>query len=356
MAAELFKNSSNRLSLNYEQEASKFLKLSRPIVDLHSHINGEKAARVYKRAARAYGVGLTYSMTQLEQAAEVRAALGDSIRFIAIPDFNSGDPLRGHGKEYIPRIKQYYELGARIAKFWSAPRLFDSSPDQFRDHPLRLDSPLRLEAMQAAADLGMAFMVHVGDPDTWFATKYKDSAKYGTKLAQYDPLRVVLERFKIPLIAAHMGGYPEDLDFLSELLAAHSNLYLDCSATKWMVRELSKHPREEMLSFFSRWKGRVFFGSDIVTSDAHLNREAKSHEMMRKASSEEEAFDLYASRYWALRTLLESDYAGESPISDPDLNLVDPANFSELDAPKLLGKSLPLEVLEPLYFTAARFS
>ncbi|MHC4590503.1 MAG: hypothetical protein ACYTAQ_14535 [Planctomycetota bacterium] len=40
------------------------------------------------------------------------------------------------------------------------------------------------------------------------------------------------------------------------------------------------------------------------------------------ASSPQEAFDLYASRYWALRTLFETDHVGPSPIADPDLALV----------------------------------
>ena len=43
------------------------------------------------------------------------------------------------------------------------------------------------------------------------------------------------------------------------------------------------------------------------------------------ASKSDMSFDLFASRYWALRTLLETSYDGPSPIVDPDLPLVDPS-------------------------------
>jgi hypothetical protein len=96
------------------------------------------------------------------------------------------------------------------------------------------------------------------------------------------------------------------------------------------------------------------FGSDIVTSDEHLVIKQDKNEMTAKASTRNEAFDLYASRYWALRTLWETGWAGESPIADPDLKLVDPARHGDMDAPLLEGKSLPPDLLRTIYHDAAR--
>jgi hypothetical protein len=104
--------------------------------------------------------------------------------------------------------------------------------------------------------------------------------------------------------------------------------------------------------FMRRWHGRVLFGSDIVTNDDHLRGGEKATEMAAKASDSGSAFDLYASRYWALRTLWETAHELESPISDPDLAMVDPAR-SALDAPALRGKSLPREVMAEFYAGAA---
>jgi hypothetical protein len=344
----------NRLGLDYAAEARRFPSPPAQIIDVHTHISGVEAARVYRRAATLYGVGLTYSMTQLEHVESIRAILGEhAVRFIAVPAFQAEDRRHALGRGYIERLPKFHALGSRIAKFWSPPRAIDYAREAGDPNLFKLNAPERLEAMQLAQDLGMALMVHVGDPDTWFATKYADASVYGTKREQYDVFEEVLERFRGPWIAAHMGGWPEDLGFIAGLLERHPNLHLDTSATKWMVRELSKHPRERLAQFLERYRGRIMFGSDIVTSDDHLAPSKPGNEMAAKASSTEEAFDLYASRYWALRTLYETEYEDESPIADPDLAMVQPHRFTEMDAPPLIGKSLPRELLRSLYHDSA---
>lgn len=344
----------NRLGLNYLTEAERFKKFSHPLIDVHSHIHGGHAAQVYERVARLYGVGLTYSMTHLEELLPVQEVLKGTLRLIAMPKFASKEPLVEHGVGYLRRVEAAYRLGARIVKFWNAPRLYDFAPNYpFADHPLRLTSPGKLEVMEGAARLGMYFMVHIADPDTWFHTKYRDSVRYGTKRQNHLMLEEMLTRFVVPTIGAHMAGSAEDLEYLSSLLERFPHLYLDVSATKWIVREISKHPIEEARSFFIRWQERILFGSDIVTQDAHLVASEGKTGKETQASSAEEAFELYASRYWALRTLFETNYVGESPIADGDLHMVAPDRFSPLDAPALRGLNLPDEVLERLYFRNA---
>jgi hypothetical protein len=342
-----------RLSLDYQTLARNFQRFDFPIIDVHSHIHGREASGIYARAAEEHGIGLTYSMTSLKEIPSVKTILGEKIQFIAIPEFAHKDRVYAMGSGYREQLPQFKKLGAKIAKFWNAPRIFDAANDPFTTSPFRLNAPERIETMKLVQDLGMIFMTHVGDPDTWFQTKYKDEKKYGLKSQHYEMFEEVLDKFKTPWIAAHMGGSPEDLDRLSTLLERHTNLYLDCSATKWIVRELSKHPPEKTRAFFTRWKGRILFGSDIVTSDAHLAPDANASEMDAKSSSAEDAYDLYASRYWALRTLLETTYEGPSPIADPDLHLVDPETFTPLDAPILRGCALPEPVLKALYVETA---
>jgi len=343
---------SNRLGLDYEAEAAGFPAPTDGIIDVHTHINGAEAARLYKRVADLYGVRMTYSMTSLEQVETVRDVLGDRIRFIAVPNYTGKDRKYHHGRGYIERIRKFHALGARIVKFWAAPRGLDYAREVGEPDLLRIDAPLRIQAMELASELGMSFMVHVSDPDTWFAAKYADASFYGTKAQQYPPLEKLLDRFEGPWIAAHMGGWPEDLVFLAGLLERHDNLYLDTSAAKWMVREISRHPRDELIGFLERFRGRILFGSDILTSDEHL-RAGDGTEMEAKANSREQAFDLYASRYWALRTMWETDYHGPSPIADPDLAMVDPDRYTEMDAPDIAGMQVPPELLRSLYHDAA---
>ncbi|MCA9297664.1 MAG: hypothetical protein KDA28_01280, partial [Phycisphaerales bacterium] len=324
--------------------------------DVHSHINGARASEIFRDVMDLYGIERVHSMSRLPEAAAVRRTLGDRVRFIAVPDYGSEDRTYAMREGFLEGIRIFREeYDARILKFWAAPRLRDFVDAQTFADVGALDAPWRRKAADLAVDLGMTLMVHVADPDTWFATKYADASVYGTKAQQYEALERMLETYTCPWLAAHMGGWPEDLACLDTPLGRYDHLHLDTSATRWMIRELSKHPRADLVDFLTRWKGRILFGSDIVTNDEHLQRNEPDGKTFAAdlASGPREAFDLYASRYWALRTMWETDYDGESPISDPDLAMVDPETHTETDAPPLRGKSIPDDLLDALYAQAA---
>jgi hypothetical protein len=343
----------NRLNLDYAAEAAVVGPPPVPIIDVHSHLGGDAALRIYDRVARGYGIERTYTMTRFSEVAKVREILGDRVRFIAVPDYRGENLKHDLGRGFVEQIPKFHEAGARVVKFWAAPRSRDYAEELGDPSFMALDAPHRLEAMEVARDLGMIFMAHIADPDTWFQARYTDAGRYGTKRQQYELFETLLERFDLPWIAAHMGGWPEDLEFLTGLLDRHDNLHLDTSATKWMVRVLSRHPRSDLIEFLTRFRGRVLFGSDVVVDEEHLEEKESSHESLNGASDAAQAFDLYASRYWALRTLFESDYVGESPIADPDLAMVNPDRYGEMDAPALIGKTLPAEILRSVYHDAA---
>ncbi len=343
----------NLFNLDYRKEAEALARCS-PLIDVHTHIGDAESAKIYASVMKCFSVEHVFTMTQLEEVDAVRSVLGDSVHFIAFPRFRGEDPIYDHTDGYLERISRFYDKGARIVKFWAAPRGIDFGTEFGDPSVMRINAPHRIAQMELAASKGMMFMVHVSDPDTWFKTKYGDVLKYGSKEDQYKPFEELLQQFEGPWIAAHMGGNPENLRFLSGLLDRHENLYLDSSATKWMVRELSKYQRNELAAFLSDYRGRVFFGSDIVTMRSHLEAEDDGWEMERLSSSKEEAFDLYASRYYALRTMFETEFRGKSPIADPDLALVDPDSFSELDSPEIFGHNLPEDVLAEFYHGAAK--
>lgn len=341
---------------DYRAKAKDLGTPAAPIIDIHIHVNGPGASRIYRDVADLFGIDRLLTQTRPNEAAAVAEALGPRVSFMAVPDW--AHPDKGHAfrqgfLDALPFWADTYR--SRIVKFWAAPRLWEIVGGDPSD-VCPLDSPWRVRAAELATQLGMMFMCHVADPDTWFATKYADPSKFPPKPAHYVALERMLDRFTSPWIAAHMGGWPEDLDFLSGLLERHPNLYLDTSATKWMVRELSRHPTPKARDFFIRWQDRILFGSDIVTLEDHLAPRADApptSTMSDLASSPEEAFDLYASRYWALRTMLETPHVGPSPIADPDLHMTDPARHDPLDAPILRGLSLPHDVLTKIYRTNA---
>jgi predicted TIM-barrel fold metal-dependent hydrolase len=155
--------------------------------------------------------------------------------------------------------------------------------------------------------------------------KYADSRAAGTKPEQYDQLEWFLERVAPrKVIAAHMGGYVEDVRFLQDLLDRYPNLLLDTGATKWMVREIARRP-DVIREFVIRNQDRILFGTDLVVDERY-------------------DFEHYASRYWTHLKLWETPYRGESPIEDPDAD----------DPPRLAGLDLPAGVLRKLYYENAQ--
>lgn len=324
----------NRLGLDYRALAAD-LPYAGPILDVHTHVNTLAAAHRFFEVADLFGVDKVWSMTQLEEIDAIRDAFPDRIEFIAVPNYMAKDEPDTFTTDWLRRIERFRDRGSRAVKFWAAPRGRD-----FHSDALLLDSPIRREGMRLAYDLGYrVFMTHVADPDTWFATAYRDASKYGTKAQQFEPLERVLDDYPdVTWIGAHMGGSPEDLDFLQGVLDRHPNYVVDTSATKWMVRELSKHP-DRFRAFCQRNPGRVLFGSDIVATTDNAAGPA--------------GFDLFASRYWSLRTLMETDYAGPSPIVDPDLSKVDPS-LPDKSTATLRGATLPSDALTSIYQSASQ--
>ena len=202
----------NRLRLDYRAEADRLGTPPVPIIDAHSHINGAKATPVFRDVCDRFGVDRVWTMTRLDEVPTVKKVLGDRVEFIAVPNWGADDKAHAFQQGYLDDIRAYRDHGAQIVKFWVAPRSRDIAKSFGNPDALTLEDPWRLKAMELATDLGMFFMAHIADPDTWFQTKYADSSFYGTKAQQYEAVERVMDRFTQPWILAHMGGWPEDLD------------------------------------------------------------------------------------------------------------------------------------------------
>lgn len=348
-------NDANRLGLDYAALAAGFAEAptTGSIVDVHTHIGTPASARAYLRVADLYGIRKAFTMTGLENVQALRAQLTpeelERIEFMCVPDYGKREAEGTFITQWLKDIEAFRGFGCRVIKYWCGPRgrdFIDGLPGA-SDNPFVLDSPIRKQGMKLAYELGYrVFMTHTADPDTWFQTTYADSSRYGTKLDQYKPLEAAMDQYDdVTWIGAHTAGYPEDLDFVQKLLDRHPNFVVDISACKWQVRELGKQP-ERFKQFVQENRGRVLFGTDIVTNDE--NNLPETHE----AEGLPSGFDLYASRFWAFRTMIETDYDGMSPIVDPDYVLLDP-NADPKQTATMRGASIGGEDLEWLYHKAA---
>lgn len=302
----------NRLNLDYRQPVPR-PKVRGKVIDFHCHLLAARHAPAWFEAADRFGIDVFVTMMQLDEALTLYRDYGHRLMFIAVPAWQQliGDPV----DDFLRRLEAFYNIGARIVKFHCAP-------ESMARRGWNLDSPRLKPVFEEAAARGMGIMTHTGDPDTWYAGKYADAGKYGTRQQHYQMWENVLQQYpKIPWIGAHMGGHPEDLSHLYQLLTKYSNLSLDCSATKWVARSLSSQ-RDIAREFFLTYKDRIIFGSDQVSTD-------------------ERNADFYASRFWVQRKMWETAYIGPSPIYDSDC----PAD----NQPQLRGLALPDEVLQKLY-------
>ncbi len=300
-----------------------------PIVDMHTHMTEPATNHELVDAARRYGVTRLVAITTLDEGLALRRRYPREIEIAARPPLTP--PVKAaarHKRSGLPRderppeeraldvIPRAAANGVRIIKFWFAPRIRDRLDFLF-------DSPRLDRVFRAIADHRLGVLVHVSDPDRWFEHKY-DPAKYGTKADQYPMLEHRLrEHPTIPFLAAHMGGDPEHLDHLADLLTRYPNLYLDTSATKWIVRELGRQ-RDAARAFFQRWADRICFGTDqVVLEDSDPAR--------------------YRVRYWVHQMFWETDLVCPSPIPDPDAD----------GTPVLRGLDLSTDVLEQIYWKTA---
>jgi hypothetical protein len=299
----------NRLNLDFHKPIPR-PKVNGPVIDFHTHLIAARHGKVWFETARHFGIDKFVTMAPLEEAIGLQRDWPGRIQFIVIPAWQNPSI-----DDWLRRLEMFYNMGSRIIKFHMAPGTMAM-------RHIRLDSPVLRPVIKEAAARGMILMSHVGDPDTWYSGKYTDTAKYGTRAEHYAMWEGVLEEYRDrPWLGAHMGGNPENLGRLQDLLDRFPNLYLDNSATRWMVRELSAR-RDAAREFVIRNADRILFGTDQVSGD-------------------DRGFDFLASRFWAHRKLWETAYNGPSPIYDPDL--------SEDAQPVLRGLALPDDVIQKIY-------
>ena len=287
------------------------------VIDFHCHLLARRHAEAWFEAADHYGIDCFLSMTPFEEVVDLLRDYGRRVHFIAVPKFRDDSPR--WVEDWLSRLEMFYNLGSRIMKFHAAPQTM-----LYRGH--WLDDPIMKPLFREAVDRKIAIMTHIGDPNTWYRGKYLDTAKYGSREDHYRMWEGLLNEYRgTPWVGAHMGGNPEDLPRLQSLLDRFPDLMLDCSATRWMVREISAQ-RDAAREFFIRNQDRIIFGSDQVSGD-------------------DRSFDFLASRFWAHRKMWETAYIGPTPIFDPDL--------SEEQQPILKGLALPDEVIQKLYHNNA---
>jgi predicted TIM-barrel fold metal-dependent hydrolase len=265
------------------------------------------------RAGHLYGVRKWIIICRIDEVPALRERWGDQVGFNVWIDHQHTDDATRFVDTNLRIVDQAVRRRCLCFKFWYKPE-FNQRTGFFFDDP-RLD-----RVFEAIAATGLPVLVHIADPDIWWRHRYHDPERFERKCFTYRQLTNTLGRFPgLRVLVPHMGGWPESLAFLDDLLHRYPQCYLDTSGTKWVARELSRQPAAAR-AFFVRRADRLLFGSDLVP--------------FRHAT-----FEHHCSRYWVHRHLYEQAHAVRSPIEDPDAH--GPVFLAGLD--------LPDEVLTRLY-------
>ena len=269
------------------------LAVTRPrfaVIDAHNHLGGAFAGR-WRRAPVAELLALMDEVG-LEAVVDLDggsgAALDRQIRRLQEPhpdrfavfagiDYANlaRDDRFGHSE--ADRLRESVSRGARGLKVWKVLGLSATDPAGRR---IAIDDDRLQPLWEAAAELDVPVMIHVGDPLAFFEPADRRNERYEELAAHPDwqlarrrgrpappHLYRLIEEFAHVLerhpgtvfIGAHVGGLAEDLGALSALLDQHPKLHVDTASR---FNELGRQPYSAR-EFLMTYAERVLFGLDL---------------------------------------------------------------------------------------------
>ncbi len=243
-------------------------------------------------------------------------------------------------EEVVQEIEEMESDGFSMAKMWFAPRARDFVGG--KAEPINLRNPRLKPVFEKLEEQGHPLLIHVGDPDTFFATTYSNTSVYGTKEDHLDQLEYLIRDYpKLRFQLAHFGAQPEihRLPRLASWFDKYPNFVVDTASSRWMARELSKDPKRAR-DFLIKYSKRILFGTDGV-----FRKSAKP--VSRDSTGEVvEARSPYYVRVLAQRILWETDKR-DIPLPFPD------ADTEAIGGTFINGLDLPISALKDLYWDNA---
>jgi len=139
---------------------------------------------------------------------------------------------------------------------------------------VKVDDPKFDPMWDACAQLNMPVAIHTGEPEAFFTpfnnnnerweemaahdnTRFLDTGRPSARELQEARRRVMRKHPRTQFVCLHVA-VAEDLDYVSEMLDEHKNMYVDIAAR---IAELGRQPRRAK-KFFDKYQDRIVFGTD----------------------------------------------------------------------------------------------
>lgn len=178
--------------------------------------------------------------------------------------------------ETLEMLRHHVSAGARGLKVTKELGLL------YRDSAGQIvfaDDPRLFDIWEEPGRLGVPVLIHQSDPWGFHEPVTPDNEHYDTMLKypswsfadERFPRKLEILRHRDNLLAQHPGttfilphvaNWPENLEYVSQLLEKHPNAYIDFSAR---MDELGRQPYAAR-RFMIRWQDRIIFGSDMPPS------------------------------------------------------------------------------------------
>jgi len=174
-------------------------------------------------------------------------------------------------------LREHVRLGARGLKVLKELGL------HYRDEAGKLiacDDDRLAPVWAEAGKLGVPVLVHQADPYGFFQPVTPENEHYGTlqkypawsfvdveKFPRFEELQrryrnLIRSHPHTTFLLPHVANWPENLDYIGQLLDECPNAYIDFSAR---LDELGRQPYRAR-EFFLRYQDRIYFGSDMPAS------------------------------------------------------------------------------------------
>ena len=301
------------------------LTYSEPIIDAHTHVVDDEALPLLIRISESYGVK---KIILIVHDSDIEAISNNYPgKFIFAKYFSGWVLFANSMKKIIPEVLRLREQGYRVAKIHFAPFWIDRLAGSESVPPV--DDAIYDKFFDTLSDEDIPTIIHIGDPDTYFSTRYADVKSYGTKEEHILAFENRLKknpglRFQV----AHFAAQPEchRLDNLDRMLKTYNNMRLDISSARWMARELGKDTKRAS-ELITKYQDRILFATDCVARSRDTN--------------------YYDGRYLALRLLLETDVQ-EVPLPFIDRDTI------ETGGTFINGLNLKHSILSKIYFENAK--
>jgi hypothetical protein len=298
------------------------LTFEEPIFDAHIHVVDEESLHMLVGIGENFGVKksllICHSLGAKRYAEETFPD-----RFIFAKYFSGSMRFGGGLDTILKEISTLREEGYHMAKMQSAPVMRGRASASLEE--LRMDDDDMARMFDAMKDEDIPFLLHLSDPDTYYASRYTDTSIYSSKERDLSELEGVIDRHSsMKLQIAHFASQSEihRLDNLARWFDTYPNFSIDTSSARWVSRELSKDPKRAR-EFIIKYQDRIMFGTDCVTWGPDR--------------------EYYVGRYLALRLLLETDVR-QRPLPFTDSDTVNSGGTF------INGLNLPNNVLRKIYW------